>query len=191
MNQIKEDDQCWCFRSKQAREHLFEHCSTWRSQQNAMWALVAKETKRRKRRWKMAELFADERYGGTILEFLLTRMWGWFRPPPPGWTRRARRRGRSQSVPRTTVGAIPGRRIWWQGRWGEGYSDHHQQLWAGGIQRGIEGHSGGARYSFSLFISLYVAAPHRELGRKPQLIRAGRNLKAVRFRRSLNRPYAK
>ena len=73
MKKIKkqEDDQCWwCFRSKQTQEHLFKHCSTWRSQQSAMCALVAKETKRRKRRWKMAELFADERSSGAILEFL-------------------------------------------------------------------------------------------------------------------------
>jgi len=84
MKKIKkqEDDQCWwCFRSKQTREHLFKHCSTWRSQQNAMWALVAKETKRRKRRWKMAELFADERCSGPILEFLRTTDVGRMVPP--------------------------------------------------------------------------------------------------------------
>jgi len=65
MKQIKkqEDDQCWrCFRSKQ----------TWRPQQNAMWALVEKETKRGKRKWSMAELFADERCSGAILEFIRT-----------------------------------------------------------------------------------------------------------------------
>ena len=34
--------------------------------------LVAKETKRGKREWKMAKLFADERCSRTILEFLRT-----------------------------------------------------------------------------------------------------------------------
>jgi len=75
MKQIKkhEDDQCCgCFRSKQTRKHLFKHCSTWRPQQNAMWALVEKETKRGKRKWSMAELFADERCSGAILEFIRT-----------------------------------------------------------------------------------------------------------------------
>jgi len=82
MKKIK-DDQCWwCFRSKQTREHLFKHCSTWQSQQNAMWALVATETKCRKRRWKMVELFADERCSESILEFLRTTDVGRMVPPP-------------------------------------------------------------------------------------------------------------
>ena len=35
-----------------------------------MWAKVEEDTKRGKRKWKMAELFADERCSGAILEFL-------------------------------------------------------------------------------------------------------------------------
>jgi len=37
-----------------------------------MWAKVEKDTKRGKRKWKMAELFVDERCGEAILEFLRT-----------------------------------------------------------------------------------------------------------------------
>ena len=37
-----------------------------------MWAKVEKDTKRGKRRWMMAELFADERCGEAIVEFLRT-----------------------------------------------------------------------------------------------------------------------
>jgi len=37
----------------------FKH-STWRAQQKAMWARVKKNAKREKRKWKVAELFADE-----------------------------------------------------------------------------------------------------------------------------------
>jgi len=37
-----------------------------------MWAKVEKETKRGKRKWKMAELFADERCSEAILGFLRT-----------------------------------------------------------------------------------------------------------------------
>jgi len=70
---LREDDQCWwCCRSRQTREHLFKHCTRWRAQQKAMWAKVEKDTKRGKRRWKMAELFADERCSEAILEFLRT-----------------------------------------------------------------------------------------------------------------------
>ena len=75
MKRIKrqENDQCWwCFRSKQTREHLLKHCTPWRAQQKAMWAKVEKVTKRRKGRWKMAELFADERCSEAVLEFLRT-----------------------------------------------------------------------------------------------------------------------
>ena len=84
MKKIKtqEDEVLVVLPVKQIREHLFKHCSTWRSQQNAMWALVAKETKRRKRRWKMAELFADERCSGSILEFLRTADVGRMVLPP-------------------------------------------------------------------------------------------------------------
>jgi len=42
------------------------------SQQEAMWAKVEKDTKRGKRKWKMVELFADERCSEAILEFLRT-----------------------------------------------------------------------------------------------------------------------
>ena len=37
-----------------------------------MWAKVEKDIKRRKRKWKMAELFADERCSEAILESLRT-----------------------------------------------------------------------------------------------------------------------
>ena len=47
-----------------------------------VWALVAMETKRRKRRWKMAEPLADERCSGALLEFLRTTDVGRMVPPP-------------------------------------------------------------------------------------------------------------
>jgi len=37
-----------------------------------MWAKVEKDIKRGERKWKMAELFADERCNEAILEFLRT-----------------------------------------------------------------------------------------------------------------------
>jgi len=73
VDQLREDDQCWwCCRLGQAWEHLFKHCTRWRAQQKAMWAKVEKDTQRGKRKWKMAELFADERCNEAILEFLQT-----------------------------------------------------------------------------------------------------------------------
>ena len=71
--QLREDYQCWwrC-RSRQTREHLFKHCTRWRAQQKAK---VEKDTKRGKRRWKMAELFADKRCSEAILEFSGLRTW--------------------------------------------------------------------------------------------------------------------
>ena len=70
------------------------------SQQKAMWAKVEKDTKRGKRRWKMAELFADERCSEAILEFVRTTDVG----RKSRWRRR-RRRALSWGRNRSALGA--------------------------------------------------------------------------------------
>jgi len=58
-----------CNYKTQTREHLFKDCPQWESQQKALWAVVRAETGRGKDRFKISELFADDR---SILDFLAT-----------------------------------------------------------------------------------------------------------------------
>jgi hypothetical protein len=56
----------------QTREHLFKNCPRWKPQQKILWAEVRRETGRGKNRFKIRDLFADERYTRLILDFLRT-----------------------------------------------------------------------------------------------------------------------
>ena len=63
------DAKCWwCNYKTQTREHLFKNYPQWKSQQKALWAAVREETSRSKDRFKISELFADERCSKAILE---------------------------------------------------------------------------------------------------------------------------
>src|SRR5258705_7286085 len=56
----------------QAHRHLFKSCPAWREQQKALWKEVRKKTKRGRDRFRMADLFADERCSKAVLRFLET-----------------------------------------------------------------------------------------------------------------------
>jgi hypothetical protein len=56
----------------QTREHLFKNCPRWKPQQRTLWAEVRRETGREKNRFKIRDLFADERCSRPILDFLGT-----------------------------------------------------------------------------------------------------------------------
>ena len=62
----------WCHYKTQTREHLFKHCDKWKMQQKILWAEIRKETGRGKDRFMIRDLFADERYTRSILDFLRT-----------------------------------------------------------------------------------------------------------------------
>ena len=67
------DAKCWwCNYKTQTREHLFKNCPQWKSKQKALWAAVREETGWGKDRFKISELFADERCSKAILDFLAT-----------------------------------------------------------------------------------------------------------------------
>ena len=71
----RESDACWwCGRpgASQTREHLLKSCPTWRQQQKVLWKEVRKRTKRGRNRFRIADLFADERCSKTVLRFLDT-----------------------------------------------------------------------------------------------------------------------
>jgi ribonuclease HI len=71
----KDDDMCWwCHQPgvTQTREHLFKVCTTWKKQQKILWKAVRLQTKRGRDRFRIADLFADERCTEAILEFLET-----------------------------------------------------------------------------------------------------------------------
>jgi len=62
----------WCRKPgvTQTREHLFKVCTTWKKQQKILWKAVRVQTKRGRDRFRIADLFADERCTKAILEFL-------------------------------------------------------------------------------------------------------------------------
>ena len=69
----RESDACWwCGRpgASQTREHLLKSCPTWRQQQKVLWKEVRKRTKRGRDRFRIADLFADERCSKAVLRFL-------------------------------------------------------------------------------------------------------------------------
>jgi len=71
----REDDTCWwCHQPgiTQTREHLFKVCTAWRRQQKVLWKEVRVHTKRGRDRFRIADLFADERCTDAILKFLET-----------------------------------------------------------------------------------------------------------------------
>jgi hypothetical protein len=49
---------------------LFKNCPHWRAQQKILWAEVRKGAGRGKDRFKIGDLFADERCNQAILNFL-------------------------------------------------------------------------------------------------------------------------
>jgi hypothetical protein len=51
----------------QTREHLF-NCPNWKAQQKTLCAEVRRETRRAKDRFKIRDLFADERRSLAILD---------------------------------------------------------------------------------------------------------------------------
>jgi len=80
------DAKCWWYNYKtQTREHLFKNYPQWKSQQKALWAVVREETGGGKDRFKISELFAEERCSKAILDFLATtEVGGTARPPVAG-----------------------------------------------------------------------------------------------------------
>jgi len=71
----REDDTCWwCCRPgvTQTREHLLKVCTAWRKQQKVLWKEVGSQTKRGRDRFRIADLFTDERRTDAILTFLKT-----------------------------------------------------------------------------------------------------------------------
>jgi len=62
----------WCQYKNQTREHLLKHCPRWKTQQKILWAEVRKETGKGKSRFTVRDLFADERFTRSILDFLRT-----------------------------------------------------------------------------------------------------------------------
>jgi hypothetical protein len=64
----------WCSYGVQTREHLFKNCPRWKLQQKNLWAEVRRETGRGRSRFKIRDLFADERCTRAILSFLRTRV---------------------------------------------------------------------------------------------------------------------
>jgi ribonuclease HI len=69
----REEDTCWwCHRPgiTQTREHLFKTCTAWRQQQKMLWTEVRLQTGRGRDRFRIADLFADERCTEAILAFL-------------------------------------------------------------------------------------------------------------------------
>jgi len=74
--------QCWwCKCPSQTRDHLFKVCPEWKTQQKTLWVEVLKETKRRKSRWTVRDLMADERCGQAVLDFLYSTDVGRLVPP--------------------------------------------------------------------------------------------------------------
>ena len=62
----------WCPYRTQTREHLFKNCPHWKAQRKILWAEVWKETGRGESRFKVRDLFVDERCSQAILDFLAT-----------------------------------------------------------------------------------------------------------------------
>jgi hypothetical protein len=60
----------WCSCEVQTREHLFKNCRKWKLQQKTLWPEVQRDTGRGKNRFKIRDLFADERCTRAILSFL-------------------------------------------------------------------------------------------------------------------------
>jgi len=60
----------WCNHPTQTRDHLFKVCREWRMPQKILWAEVLKETGRRKSRWKIQDLLADQRCSQAVLDYL-------------------------------------------------------------------------------------------------------------------------
>jgi len=94
----------WCRYKSQTREHLFKNCDKWKMQQKILWAEVRKKTGRGKDRFRMRDLFADERCTGAILAFLRTTEVG-TRVGRKGCRRNQRRWKRRQ---RDSGGSEPG-----------------------------------------------------------------------------------
>jgi len=82
----------------QTREHLFKYCPHWKGQQKILWVEVRRDTRRGKERFKIRDLFADERCSQSILDFLPPPTWGGWSQPRLMKTYRVRcqsdRRGR-------------------------------------------------------------------------------------------------
>ena len=71
----RESDACWwCGRpeASQTREHIIKPCPAWRERQKVLWKEVRKQAKRGRDRFRMADLFADERCSKAVLRFLET-----------------------------------------------------------------------------------------------------------------------
>jgi len=65
------DAKCrWCPCKVQTREHLFKNCPRWKLQQKTLWAEVRRGAGWGKNRFKIRDLFTDERCTRAILDFL-------------------------------------------------------------------------------------------------------------------------
>jgi hypothetical protein len=60
----------WCFYKTQTREHLLKNCPRWEPQQKILWAEVRKATGGGRNRFKIRDLFGEERCTRPILDFL-------------------------------------------------------------------------------------------------------------------------
>jgi hypothetical protein len=66
----------WCRYKNQTCENLLKHCSEWKRQQEVLWVEVRNVTGRGKDRFKIQDLFADERCSQAILDFRATTQVG-------------------------------------------------------------------------------------------------------------------
>jgi len=62
----------WSRYRTQTRDHPFEECPEWKSQQKILWAEVKKKTGRWKDWWKVRDLLADGRCCRAVLDFPAT-----------------------------------------------------------------------------------------------------------------------
>ena len=78
----------WCQYKVQTREHLFNNCPEWKSQQKTLWATVLETTRklpgptRGRAHTNIAELLADEWCSQAVIQFLATTDVGTTAGPP-------------------------------------------------------------------------------------------------------------
>jgi ribonuclease HI len=88
----------WCSYGVQTREHLFKNCPRWKLQQKNLWAEVRRDTGRGRNRFKIRDLFADERCTRAILSFLRATRVGRGVGDEEGEKRKKRKKGRGERV---------------------------------------------------------------------------------------------
>jgi hypothetical protein len=101
----------WCSYEVQTREHLFKNCPRWKLQQKNLWAEVRRDTGRGRNRFRIRDLFADERCTRAILYFLRATRVGRGVGEEEGGERKRKKKGRAKRVQndRRKEGEVHGR----------------------------------------------------------------------------------